>query len=187
MLYDLAKLENTQPGRIKKSERLSKMYGKFLTKSIDEYNNQDLVFYFSDRYKETIGEEYHFSMERESAYMKRLVKTFGIYGVVNLIEYVIRYKRPITIGLMSSGWSNTWYMEMINHYGTSRDTLKYRCLLLSPQFPSSVKQRINWMINQVEESKCRKDMSRFNSVTAVLQSIYDESQCRPFSCGENSG
>jgi hypothetical protein len=187
MLYDLAKLENAQPGRIKKSKKLSHDYERFLAKSIDEYKSTDLVFYFSNRYEKIIGEPYRFSMQKESAQMKRLLETYGIFGVVNLIEYAIRYKRPISIGLLSSNWVNTWYMEMISSYGTSKNTLKYRCLLLSPHLSSSHKDKVVWMINQAEEAKERDDRNRYSSIINSLDNIYAETQCTPFLSAVNTG
>ena len=183
----LGNLASPVKSKTKRTNRLAILYEKFLSKSVDEYNSQDLVFYFKERYEEKLGEPYRFSFVKETAQMKRLLDTYGIYGVVNLIEYAIRYKRPISIGMLASGWSNTWYMEMISTYGTSRNTLKYRCLLLCPQLSPSMKDKIVWMINQVEETKSIKDLQRFNRTIENLDRIYNETSCTPFLTGEYTG
>jgi hypothetical protein len=177
MLADLVSSEPVQNPRRKQKSRMQTYYDNYKKKSLDEYSARDLVFYFQDRYYELLNEPYHISLVKESTQMKRLINSFGLYGAINLIEYALRYKRPVSIGMLSSRWSNTWYLEMINKYGTSQDTLKYRCILLAPEISAELKSEVAWKISQAEEAKLRHDNDRMDKTIRNLEAIFMETHC----------
>ena len=95
---------------------LSQKYKLYLRKEIDEYNSNDLVFYFADVYKKVKGVPYFISMVEDSVKIKRLQSGLDNYTIVKLMNHVVENKKDINIGMLCSTWVNSFIKDAgINH------------------------------------------------------------------------
>lgn len=107
-----------------KKKRNNTPYDRFLRKcddlenTIDDFNTQDLLFYFK-RVAEENGYRYVISnIQKEMAIMKRLRNNYSNREICGMIEFLYESdqdyleKDRLSPGLLSSGWVNTIYADM---------------------------------------------------------------------------
>jgi len=112
-----------------KGSVLSQKYQLYLHKEIEEYNSNDLVFYFADIYKKIKRLPYFINMLEDSAKIKRLQGGLDNYTIVKLMDHIVENKNDISIGMLCSTWVNSFIKDagIINPEFT-----KYEVIIDSP-------------------------------------------------------
>lgn len=136
----------------KRKNRSKTHYDVFLKKyedlenRIDDFNTQDLVFYFREIAKEHGYKYVISSMPKEMAIMKRVEKDFDNKEICAMIEFLFESdqdyldKNGLTPSILGSRWVNTIYA----------DTKKW---INDEYVPNSVKERKKSNVKQREWDK----------------------------------
>jgi hypothetical protein len=154
----------------------SQRYKLYLKKEIDEYNATDLVFYFSDAYKKARGAPYFIGdMVIASSKMKRLQADFDNYTIVKLIDYVVKSKQDIGIGLLCSSWVNSFVRDAgITHSEYS----KYEIVIDSPFLTKSESEVTKYLFNKMVDASDNGDIHEMVVLENKLEGICKEAKRR---------